>query len=88
MTDWKPIETAPRDGSEVLLFEPGMDAAYWMAMETEGFTFPANSGRVVGRFYDNNWVSHAAEAGWDGSVEPAPLRPTHWMPLPSPPDAR
>lgn len=62
MTDWRPIETAPRDGTVLLVWresERGYDHA---RMGTDWF-----------------------EGGvWQRSRRLMP--PTHWMPLPSPPE--
>lgn len=82
---WQPIATAPKDETEVLLFCPSLDAPYWMALSQDSNHFPADSGRVVGRYYDGAWVSHAGESGWEDSVTPICLMPTHWRPLPAAP---
>ena len=59
MTDWQPIETAPMDGTDVLVWCGG--TMFIACME-------------VGRwFFDRT----------DYSVKPLP---THWMPLPAPPE--
>lgn len=60
---WRPIETAPRSGIAILLWQP------W------------ESGRdctVIGH-YANGWVDRHCE-----EFQP---EPTHWMPLPAPPDS-
>lgn len=66
---WQPIETAPRDGTPILVFygeRIGMDryyVRYWdrgdWATDKEG------------------WVDHWRQI--------RPEQPTHWMPLPMPP---
>ena len=59
MTEWQPIETAPKDGTDVLVWCGG--AMFIACMD-------------VGRwFFDRT----------DHSVKPIP---THWMPLPKPPE--
>lgn len=63
MSEWQPIETAPQDGTEVLLHcaEGDINVAYW----------------------DGTWWADTIEGGdvtRRGSGEP-----THWMPLPEPP---
>lgn len=63
MTKWHPIETAPKDGRDVLLFTPS----------------PFN-GITIGSW--GKWIG-----GWgdqDGDMYPDP---THWMPLPEPPES-
>jgi hypothetical protein len=85
MSEWQDIETAPKDETELLLFCPGMDAPYWMSLSDDRARYPANSGIVVGRYYDRQWVSHAGEPSWDDSITATRITPTHWMPLPGPP---
>lgn len=59
--EWQPIETAPRDGTRILVFYPVLDGHIF----TAGFEF-------------GTWQSGI----WDGRRE----QPTHWMPLPEPPE--
>lgn len=70
---WQPIETAPRDGSEIILHDRG----------------------TVGTgFYSEAPEARRAEAGWFWEDDRGNLLiaknadPTHWMPLPSPPQDR
>jgi hypothetical protein len=72
MSDWKPIETAPQDGTPFL--------AYWWRTHTDGERYEAAQGYVVahymaGRMFPS-WIDNEADL------------PTHWMPLPSPPSER
>lgn len=58
---WRPIETAPKDGTEVLVYVPRrLGAIYAAASNPTG----------------NQW--------WARNM--GDLRPTHWMPLPTPPE--
>ena len=71
--EWQPIETAPKDGTSVLVFN-GLDVSvgYWFIWE-HFFTGDRLSGFV------KNWNN---EFGCpDSFVGDA----THWMPLPPPP---
>jgi hypothetical protein len=69
---WKPIETAPKDGSTLLLYCPDGD-------------LPAD--RVVGGWWDD-FGPYRKEMGGDGVWSfDLPGEPTHWMPLPEPPSA-
>lgn len=72
MTDWQPIETAPKDGTHVLLFwRGGHQISHWR--HTQHF----QNGRIS---YDN--------AGWAdpyGSLGRESSGPSHWMPLPDKP---
>lgn len=74
MTDgkWMPIETAPKDGTEILAWD-GMERviAHW-GYGAEWDYEADDMGATYGRWEDN----------WDGRMEP---QPTHWMPLPAAP---
>lgn len=79
MSEWQAIETAPRDGTVILLGNkhfPGVAAGYWNLArgvygpdEEHPWTFLQSS--AVGQF-----------GGLNGHTERAF---THWMPLPEPP---
>ena len=73
MAGWQPIETAPMDGSYLLLWEQYSDApfvGYWSG----------GSWSVSHEHVD-------AEGGWDGAnvVDALSMPITHWMPLPPAP---
>jgi hypothetical protein len=36
MTQWQPIETAPKDGTEVLMYHPELGCAVWPSTENNG----------------------------------------------------
>jgi hypothetical protein len=76
MSEWRDIETAPKDGAAVLLFGK--------PEENGGVTWSA---RVVLSGYwdrmDEAWCSTTAD--WTG---PFVDLVTHWMPLPEPPEPR
>ena len=59
-TDWQPIETAPTDGKESLVYTTGAGIVvmYWDD-------------------YKGEWTTGLDDGGG--------LEPTHWMPLPPPP---
>lgn len=68
---WQPIETAPKDGTWVLLYDPSCDIS--------------RGGRIgVGSyeddFGDGSWIFDDT-----GSIPWEPF-PTHWMPLPPKPE--
>lgn len=66
MSEWQPIETAPKDGSSVLTFSPN-----------DGYP-------LIVFWQDEMWL-----IDWDHDraygLEPDD-KPTHWMPLPEPPN--
>lgn len=63
---WQTIETAPKDGTRVIL---------------------AWGGKSINGFYLDNSHTATPWAGWrvESMVVQPPGKPTHWMPLPSPP---
>ena len=74
MTEWKPIETAPKDGTHILAYGkvvPDADddevitAVYW------------DSSCILCHYW-----ALVAVFSW---VEGDDFYPTHWMPLPNPP---
>lgn len=82
--EWQPIETAPRDGSQLLL------------MTTRGHSIGAWNSRprgpgISGGIQSPGWVAYTDgyeidDAGWDtGTDYVKSIDPTHWMPLPPPP---
>ena len=80
---WQPIETAPKDGTEVLLYAPGrLTYGAW----TEPSDVPEIKYRD-GFAPEPEWEEFAPFwSSWDGGfTEDHP--PTHWMPLPDAPGA-
>lgn len=78
MSEWMPIETAPKDGTEVIIF-----ASWdWDDMEGERCSLDP-SPRVA------SWDMAEYRTGfWSVSDNPysdKAVRATHWMPLPEPP---
>lgn len=81
MTDkWQPIETAPRDGTQIVLAK--YDWAHGL-----GAMFPRIDDELmyglwwltVG-YWSDKWLN------WNDGIEPSGLAsPTHWMALPPPP---
>ena len=74
MSQWQPIETAPKDGTPILVFSP-----------YEVRTEPTNV--IVAKFErhgSQEWWGYCENliADVQGMIDP---EPTHWMPLPSPP---
>lgn len=81
VTDWRPIETAPRDGRAILVHRN-----IWPGTST-GFSEECNGHNT----YVAEWWADEAGAGcWicymDRVIDPrCPVDPTHWRPLPPPP---
>lgn len=74
ITQWQPIETAPKDGTEVLLFEIVSDDVG----RPKPYTYSGNydQGRLE-KYYKTKWRCLEYDA-FDRC-------PTYWMPLPKPP---
>lgn len=68
-TTWQPIETAPKDGRDVLLFIPKSKDTH---METQG----------VCCWGDGKWIGGFSK---DGAPKYLCGSPSHWMHLPLPP---
>ena len=69
MTNWQPIETAPKDGTEILL------AVEYPRAQRRGFFTQVMT--ALFSKWENGWVATSG-AVLSGTA-------THWMPLPTPP---
>jgi hypothetical protein len=82
-TAWRPIETAPKDGTPIDVWGPDhgrMTDVYWGK--------PHHECGEMGQYCDSDW--HSLKPGWICGVFNeivGRLRPgfTHWMPFPEPP---
>lgn len=79
MMDWKPIATAKKDGSYIIAgrFRPSGELVWvkhsrWMSADDIASCYGGSP-----EDYDAGWA--------DGEDEDEPCYPTHWMPLPEPP---
>lgn len=78
--EWRPIEEAPKDGTKVLAICEPRHIGPPSDGKSMGFTYMA----VV-------WWRKAKDPQWDQTrwkhaLNDSYAEPTHWMPLPSPPD--
>lgn len=80
MGEWQPIETAP-DGEMVLLSIPDANRGNWGC---EVGMMLRNPEDPTGRGY-SLWSNGGPNGGSDLHFD-AMLPPTHWMPLPAPPN--
>ena len=75
--EWQPIETAPKDGTRIILYRPGTHFE-WVRV-------------VIGRYYTDSYASKPKpfwghdRTNLTGVREARANQPTHWMPLPEPP---
>jgi hypothetical protein len=87
--NWQPIETAPRDGTAILIFEPnghyGSMTSSEMPRDFEGGFYRSDDPRLIHyddyRFAIGYWTPRYR---W-GNRNCADVNPTHWQPLPAPP---
>ena len=69
---WQPIETAPKDGTDVLVYQRYLKVEKWTNKKEYGFYIE------VGCWERDTWRIRAFTPQYGGN-------PTHWMPLPEPP---
>jgi hypothetical protein len=77
---WQPIETAPKDGTPILLSNgTDVEQGWWMHEEGGITEHRDMDGRYTGQTESDGFIGW-----WDvsGCMQP---EPTHWMPLPDPP---
>lgn len=72
MSEWKPIETAPKDAAVLLFGKTAPEER--MVICSKPVVFSGYWSRL-----DESWC--ASGSHWDGPF----FEPTHWMPLPEPP---
>lgn len=82
---WRPIETAPKDGRELLCWRE--DCGQFIASYTSPNAFPMTQAEIdlvdEEALFTRDWFTQWPQAlRLDGSETP-----THWMPLPAPPVA-
>jgi hypothetical protein len=71
MVDWQPIETAPKDGTRILLWDTDEAViAKWGEISMGGA---------------EGWQIAVVNMVGDVNYYEAAFNPTHWMPLPEPP---
>jgi hypothetical protein len=71
VSNWQPIETAPKDGTKILIFDNGVYTARWKD-EARYYQFETRPGWQIYEC-DDGFYSIATDAA------------THWMPLPANP---
>jgi hypothetical protein len=78
LTAWRPIETAPKDGSEILI-----SGGTWYYTESTISDHVSFHGVQIARWIEHRQSWHGGYGSeYDGVYYHSP---THWMPLPPPP---
>ena len=67
--EWQPIETAPKNGTDIIL-------------RVDDY---AIEGRFVATIYGGYWAKISLNSHGCGCCSSEDPNPTHWMPLPEPP---
>jgi len=92
---WQPIETAPMDGTEILLYRgagthegkhvpPRVTSGAWIEWAETAIEYHGTTGEYLGQ---SDQGGGAEWCSWDGGfTEEHP--PTHWMPLPDFPEVK
>lgn len=79
MSVWQPIDTAPKDGT-IILLAGGEDDGACYARDDGQSRFMCAPVRAM--WERGSWLIGLAEAGYVGIER---INPTHWMPLPKAP---
>jgi hypothetical protein len=83
VSEWQPIETAPRDGTNILVWVRGECAvAYWVK-DAFGKCWGLSTPRHKDDPSKMRTYSTLGPRLWEGMV--IDEGPTHWRPLPTPP---
>jgi hypothetical protein len=85
--EWRPIETAPKDGTKILVFVPIVgDARFghiYAVIWDDEFEVVNAMAKSHAKMYRGAWTDFAVESfGYEKYAE---YKPTHWLPLPEPP---
>lgn len=80
MSEWQSIETAPKDGSCILVWSRTWAGEVNRPEEDNGSCYVAFYTNGKSDYHGEWWYVHGgdAHASW--------VQPTHWMPLPTPPE--
>lgn len=75
---WRPIETAPKDGTIIFSYWPGLSGAEAIQMVSwsDGYHLETGAG---------DWVDEPYQQSGGLLAGMGPNEPTHWMPLPEGP---
>ena len=80
MSDWQPIETAPRDGITILIFGKPNN----LTIDENTLVTFAKAAAYTAAWDEIDEAFCLSGGSWLGPF----VEPTHWMPLPTPPEAK
>jgi len=89
--NWQPIETAPKDGRKIFIYRHGWEEApiaIWGEHPDNPVVSHDHKEVYMSGWISDSWAMHGLEEGfigWDEDIEDRNM-PTHWMPLPEPPE--
>lgn len=91
MSEWQPIETAPMDGTRIIIGRPDVDGdggvsacGYWLDPLDDGVDYMGNDGGFTDVDYQ---VFKPSRSFGNDEYRYIGSQPTHWMPLPAPPNS-
>lgn len=84
MSEWQPIETAPKDGTPILLgyFRENLDGSIYQEGGAPVVAQWIPTKKLADDGAGINWVARRERLRSSRSFSP-----THWMPLPDPPES-
>jgi hypothetical protein len=84
VSEWRDIKTAPKDGRAILIYQPN---GHHFERRERHHEFDQNGRSVSFVEYDDNFFAIGYWRPWGGwgNRNQAEVHPTHWMPLPEPP---
>ena len=84
MTEWKTIDSAPKDGDQIICWTPeGVDVCWYEETDGDG---PQTKGSDSGWFGFLHGTYPGRSFGNPKFFYEASNQPTHWQPLPQPPE--
>ena len=81
---WKPIDTAPKDGTEILVCRATNADGKPIHVEAFGIFCQVASWWSEENDGTGEWIVYMSQP----LEKPVHFKPTHWMPLPAPPEVQ